>query len=57
LLLEYTTKDGALGALLSPVVDGASFEDPVSSDVPVTIQNRDLEAGTVRLSLVYVRTE
>lgn len=57
LLFEYVTYTGVLGTYLSPLVDGASFESPASSAVPVTVENKDTGAGTVVLTLIYVRTE
>lgn len=57
LLFEYVTTAGTLTQSLSPLVDGASFEDTPTSAVPVTIGNNDSSAGVVTLTFIYVRTE
>ena len=57
LLFEYVTTSSALGAFLSPTVDGASFESVPSPNIPVTITNVSGTTGTVRVDLVHVVTE
>lgn len=56
-LLDYVTEDTAAHTL-SPLVDGVNLnDDPPTEDVPVTITNLDDGAGTVVLTVVYLRTE
>ncbi len=52
LALDYVTTATSV-LTLSPLVDG--FAD--SAAVPITVDNRDAAAGTVTVTLTYVRTE
>lgn len=57
LLFEFVTTSSILSAYLSPLVDGASFETPVSSDIAISITNLDVGSSTVQVTLVYAVTE
>lgn len=54
-VLDYVTADTDAHSL-SPLVEGASLEDPASGDIAMTVTNNGT-SGTVVVTLVYVRTE
>jgi hypothetical protein len=57
LLFEYVTVSSALSSYLSPLVDGASFEDPPSENINISITNLSEAAGIVTVTLMRARTE
>lgn len=57
LIFEFLSNTSLLGAVLSPMVDGYSLEDPPSPDIPYTITNLSGSAAPVTVSLVWQRTE
>lgn len=57
LLLEVVTTAGALELTLSPQVDGASMEDPLSTSVAARVTNLSAADASVTATFTYVRTE
>lgn len=55
-VLEFVTSNNVTRSL-SPLVDGASLEAVPSSNIPMTVTNRDTVPGTVVVNLVWIRTE
>lgn len=57
LLFEFVTTTGLLSATLNPLVDGATFDTPLASNVPATVTRTGAGTGTVDVTLTYAVTE
>ena len=55
LILDLALQAGVLTRTLSPLADGVNLE--TGSNVALTIDNLDTVAGTVAVTLTYLRTE
>lgn len=55
LMFEFVGTSTVLSAVLSPFVDGASFEN--SSNIPISISNVDTSSGTIQVTLTFMATE
>lgn len=56
LMLDFVTL-GTQSRSLNPLVDGANYEEIPSATIPMTVTNLTLTAGTVQVTLGYLRTE
>jgi len=56
LMVEFISTPVVLGAVMSPMVDGAVMEDPVTDQVPVAVKNLSTVAAVV-VTLIYQKTE
>jgi hypothetical protein len=57
LMFEYVTMTGNLNEVLPALVDGANFESPVTSDIPISVTNLDSTSRAVTVTLTYIETE
>lgn len=53
--LDFVTTDTVLASVLSPFVDGATFDG--SKTVPMTVTNLGVAPTTITVDLVYLETE
>jgi hypothetical protein len=57
LAFEFVTTSSVLDAYCTPPAEGASFEDTLSADIPITVTNRSGSAGTITVTLTFAITE
>lgn len=55
LISEYTTTAGVLSAILSPFVDGATFDG--TNNAPITVTNLSGSTATITVTFTWIRTE
>lgn len=56
-VIDFATFEGDLSWALTPIVEGADLKAPPDGAIPVHITNLDDAAGTVSVTLLWVRTE
>lgn len=55
IVMDYLTALALLEAPLSPVAEGATFSDPLSSDIPISVTS--VNGGVVTVTLTWVTFE
>lgn len=55
MMMEVALQTGALTRTMTPLVDGVNFE--IGGSVPITVENLDSSAGSVEVTLTFIKTE
>lgn len=55
MMMDVALQTGALTRTMTPLVDGVNFE--TGDSVPITVENLDSSAGSVEVTLTFIKTE